>query len=137
MLCEKGHVAGEQSSRNWGWVPHERTRVLDPEPDRRYARKALARLAALFPVFAEAQVIQEWAGKIDVTPDAVPVISTVETVPGPVIAAGFSGHGFGIGSGASRLAADLAMGGTPIVDPHEFRLSRFSDGSNPRPMTGI
>src|SRR4051812_20585391 len=20
VLCEKGHVAGEQSSRNWGWV---------------------------------------------------------------------------------------------------------------------
>ena len=19
-LCEKGHIAGEQSSRNWGWV---------------------------------------------------------------------------------------------------------------------
>src|SRR5207237_4378527 len=20
VLCEKGHIAGEQSSRNWGWV---------------------------------------------------------------------------------------------------------------------
>ena len=37
-----------------------------------------------FPVFAKAQVVQEWAGRIDVTPDIVPVISPVDTVPGPL-----------------------------------------------------
>ena len=68
---------------------------------------------------------------IDVTPDAVPVISPVDAVPGLIVATGFSGHGFGIGPGAGRLVADLATGSTPVVDPHDFRLSRYSDGSNP------
>ena len=117
--------------------PYERCRVLDPEPDRRYNRQALANLTALFPAFAGARVVQEWAGMIDVMPDAVPVISTVESVPGLVVATGFSGHGFGIGPAAGRLAADLVTGAAPMVDPHDFRLSRFSDGSNPRPIAGI
>jgi len=117
--------------------PYERCRVLDPEPDRKYNRQALAALSELFPAFAGARVVQEWAGLIDVTPDAVPVISTVDAVAGLVVATGFSGHGFGIGPAAGRLAADLATGAAPFVDPHDFRLSRFSDGSRPRPIAGI
>jgi hypothetical protein len=29
--------------------------------------------------------------------------------------------------------ADMVTGAPPIVDPAPFRLSRFTDGSNPRP----
>ena len=67
-----------------------------------------------------------WGGMIDVTPDGVPVISTVEAVPGFHLASGFSGHGFGIGPGAGRLMADLVDGTPPIVDPAPFRLDRFA-----------
>jgi glycine/D-amino acid oxidase-like deaminating enzyme len=117
--------------------PYEKTRVLDPAPDSDFLRHALDRLKQMFPAFAAAQVVQEWAGLIDVTPDAIPVISTVDSVPGLVIATGFSGHGFGIGPGAGRLVADLATGAPPIVDPKEFRFSRFSDGTRVRPMATI
>jgi glycine/D-amino acid oxidase-like deaminating enzyme len=117
--------------------PYEAARVLDPEPDRATLRKALQNLTARFPAFAGAQVVQEWAGLIDVTPDAVPVISKVESLPGLVVATGFSGHGFGIGPAAGRLAADLVTGSRPIVDPTDFRFSRFSDGSRPRPIAGM
>ncbi|GLS17814.1 D-amino-acid oxidase [Labrys miyagiensis] len=117
--------------------PYEKTRVLDPAPDRRYLRKALASLSSMYPAFAGTRVVQEWAGLIDVMPDAIPVISPVEDVPGLVVATGFSGHGFGIGPGAGRLIADLVTGATPVVDPREFRFSRFSDGSKPRPIAGI
>jgi glycine/D-amino acid oxidase-like deaminating enzyme len=117
--------------------PYEQVRVLDPAPDRRYTRQAMADLAQQFPAFAGARVVQEWAGLIDVTPDAVPVISTVDAVPGLVVATGFSGHGFGIGPAAGHLAADLVTGARPIVDPTPFRFSRFTDGSSPRPMAGV
>jgi len=70
---------------------------------------------------------------IDVMPDAIPVISAVDKLPGFFIATGFSGHGFGIGPGAGRLMADMVIGSPPIIDPAAFRLSRFTDGSNPRP----
>jgi glycine/D-amino acid oxidase-like deaminating enzyme len=117
--------------------PYEKTRVLDPAPDSRYLREALDRLKRMYPVFASATVAQEWAGLIDVMPDAIPVISAVDGVPGLIIATGFSGHGFGIGPGAGRLVADLATGAPPVVDPREFRFSRFSDGTRVRPIAGI
>ena len=70
---------------------------------------------------------------IDVMPDAIPVISAVDEMPGFFIATGFSGHGFGIGPAAGRLIAEMVMGAPPLVDPTPFRLSRFTDGSNARP----
>ena len=82
-------------------------------------------------------IAQRWAGYIDVTPDAVPVISPVASRPGLVVATGFSGHGFGLGPGAGRLTADLVTGAAPLVDPSDFRLSRFFDGSKIVPLTGV
>jgi glycine/D-amino acid oxidase-like deaminating enzyme len=113
--------------------PFEAVRVLDPEPDAFVLGRAQKALLAALPLFREVGVAERWAGMIDVTPDAVPVISTVESLPGFVIATGFSGHGFGIGPGAGRLVADIVAGDRPLVDPKPFRLSRFSDGSRPLP----
>ncbi|MFT2213362.1 NAD(P)/FAD-dependent oxidoreductase [Rhizobium giardinii] len=107
----------------------ERHRILDPKPDGRAALNALRAATEALPVLRDAKVEQVWAGLIDVTPDAVPVISTLDSLPGLVIATGFSGHGFGIGPGAGHLAADLVTGNTPIVDPAPFRFTRFSDGT--------
>ncbi len=45
------------------------------------------------------------------------------------LAAGCSGHGFGLGPGIGQLAADRVANDTPCVDPAPFRLSRFLDGS--------
>jgi glycine/D-amino acid oxidase-like deaminating enzyme len=109
--------------------PFERNRVLDPRPDRALNRAAHQAMVRLFPQFRDVPIVQEWAGYIDVTPDVVPYIGSIGAVPGLTVAAGFSGHGFGIGPGAGRLAADLATGQTPSVDPAPFRLSRFEDGS--------
>jgi glycine/D-amino acid oxidase-like deaminating enzyme len=59
----------------------------------------------------------------------VPYISRIASLPGLTVATGFSGHGFGIGPGAGQLAAQLACGDPPSVDPSPFRASRFGDGS--------
>jgi glycine/D-amino acid oxidase-like deaminating enzyme len=109
--------------------PFEDVRMLDPAPTPSINNAAVKALKIAFPAFRDMKIVQEWAGLIDVTPDAVPVISTIDTVPGLVVATGFSGHGFGIGPAAGRLAADLAIGAAPLVDPTAFRFSRFSDGS--------
>ena len=113
--------------------PFEATRVLDPEPYEPILRQAKQSLVAAFPVFHTMRIAERWGGVIDVTPDAVPVISGVDTLPGFFIATGFTGHGFGIGPGAGRLMAELVMGETPVVDPTPFRYSRFTDGSRPTP----
>lgn len=112
-------------------TPFEAVRVLDPEPVLGILEEARANLARAFPGFAGMRVAESWAGLIDVTPDAVPAISPVAALPGLVLASGFSGHGFGIGPGAGRLAAELATGAPPVVDPAPFRLSRFARAEAP------
>jgi glycine/D-amino acid oxidase-like deaminating enzyme len=109
--------------------PFERVRILDPAPDDDLLDSAFAALVKDFPVFAGTEILDRWAGLIDVTPDVIPVIGPVAATPGFFIASGFSGHGFGIGPGAGRLMADLVTGAPPVVDPKPFRLERFSDGS--------
>jgi glycine/D-amino acid oxidase-like deaminating enzyme len=113
--------------------PFERVRTLDPEPYGPILDQARKNLVAAFPAFRDMQVAESWGGVIDVTPDAVPVISGVDTLPGFFIATGFTGHGFGIGPGAGRLMAELVTGETPVVDPTPFRYRRFTDGSRPLP----
>jgi glycine/D-amino acid oxidase-like deaminating enzyme len=117
--------------------PFEYNRTLDPMPSKAMADGALERVKRAFPVFEHAQVAQRWAGMIDVTPDAVPVIDAVDTIPGFYLATGFSGHGFGIGPAAGKLMADLVIGRTPIVDTTPFRLSRFTDGSQITLISGF
>ena len=83
------------------------------------------------------EVVEEWAGMIDVTPDAVPVISGTSALPGLILATGFSGHGFGIGPAAGQLAADLVTAAPTSIDTRPFALSRFFDGSKICPVAGI
>lgn len=103
----------------------ETIRTLDPAPHAPFNQHALEELRRYWPAFRQARVEREWAGVMDVTPDAVPVISPVATKPGFFIASGFSGHGFGIAPAAGQLAADLVMGSTPIVDPKPFSIGRL------------
>ena len=118
-------------------TPFEEVRILDPEPVDDILDEARLSLDRCFPAFTGARIAERWAGCIDATPDAVPVISGLDKLPGLHLASGFSGHGFGIGPGAARLMADLVTGRPPVVDPRPFRYSRYFDGSNPRPTTGL
>ncbi|MEC9268051.1 MAG: FAD-binding oxidoreductase [Pseudomonadota bacterium] len=113
--------------------PFERNRVLDPPADRRILDAGLADLRRRFPVLADLQVEEYWAGMIDVTPDAVPCIAPIEAIPGLVLASGFSGHGFGIGPGAGKLVSEMVSGGPTCVDPAPFAYQRFFDGSRLAP----
>jgi glycine/D-amino acid oxidase-like deaminating enzyme len=105
--------------------PFERARTMDPAVSETLNAEAMRNLTQAWPVFKDARVDQSWAGMIDVTPDSLPVISPVAVVSGLTIASGFSGHGFGTAPAAGQLAADLATGATPIVDPAPYRFDRL------------
>ena len=123
----------EALARKWSFdapTPMEKHRIYAPKPDRSVAGPALAKVKAIYPALTNLGIGGVWAGWIDLTPDSIPVISPVDKLPGLYLAAGFSGHGFGIGPGAGQLAAELVAGDRPSVDPAPFRLSRFSDGSD-------
>ena len=110
--------------------PFERQRTLDPAADPALVRLGLTRLAEYYPALKGLKPVQTWGGLIDSTPDGIPVISAVDTLPGLHLSTGYSGHGFGIGPAAGRLAADLIAGDPPIVDPHPYRYSRLIDGTD-------
>lgn len=126
-----GFADAARTPRRWAddaISPFERVRILNPAPSAPILDAALANLRRAHPAFAQAREAERWGGMIDVTPDAVPVISGVADRPGLFVATGFSGHGFGIGPGAGEMAAALVQGRTPAVDPAPFRLARFREG---------
>ena len=120
--------AGFETRKIWALdqvTPMERTRILDPKPDEALVHKTLARARDLLPALKTVPVQAKWAGYIDSTPDGVPVIDTDIGIPGLTLAAGLSGHGFGIGPGVGHLVADMLTGRTPITETVQYRLSRF------------
>lgn len=118
-LMTKRHWSGQDRT------PFEACRAMDPKPYPDFTRKALRNIAEHFPAFAAARVQREWAGVMDATPDAIPVISPFHPVPGFYLASGFSGHGFGIGPAAGELMADLITGAAPTVDAKVFDIARL------------
>lgn len=78
-----------------------------------------------FPILQEVKIVRSWAGWMDVCVDHVPVISFVEEVPGLIIAAAFSGHGFGISPTVGMLLSEMVTDGKPSIDISAFRYDRF------------
>ncbi len=99
------------------------------------------KISTRFPGLENAAITSSYAGCYDVTPDWNPVIGT-GPLPGLVIAAGFSGHGFKISPAVGRLVADLVVDGRssdPRIPERDFRLERFAEGDllrTPYPYVG-
>jgi glycine/D-amino acid oxidase-like deaminating enzyme len=106
-------------------TPMERHRILDPKPNARLVAETLRRARKLLPGLETIPVQAQWASYIDSTPDGVPVIDADCGLPGLVLAAGLSGHGFGIGPGVGHLVADMVLGRQPITEIRQYRLDRF------------
>ena len=117
--------------------PFEQTRVLDPKPNPRVLKDIRRNLDEVFPQLAATDIVETWAGMIETTPDVIPIIDEVAQYPGLHIATGFSGHGFGIGPGAGKAIAGMLTGTDSGLDLHEFRLSRFFDGTPIRPQSSV
>lgn len=124
----EGWKAGHETLAKWrvdAPTPMERNRILDPHVDQGQIDETFRRAKALLPELQHTSIASAWAGYIDSTPDGVPAIGEVSDIPGFVLAAGFSGHGFGIGPGAGHLVADIITGSKPIVDPVPYRPDRL------------
>lgn len=78
-----------------------------------------------FPALSKAKDVRSWTGWIDQCVDKVPVMSSVEEVPGLYLACGFSGHGFGICPGAAYNLAECMAEGTSAISLQAFRYDRF------------
>lgn len=86
----------------------------------------VSRFSAAVPAFAGAPIESVWAGLIDLTPDALPVLDRA-AVEGLVIGMGFSGHGFCLGPVTGEILAGLVRGEASGLPTEPFRLARFNN----------
>ncbi|MGL4324144.1 MAG: NAD(P)/FAD-dependent oxidoreductase, partial [Beijerinckiaceae bacterium] len=105
------------------------------QPDISTVAGLIARATTVLPVLGGTGVEKIWGGLIDLTPDALPVLDAPADHTGLIVAAGFSGHGFGIGPVTGAIVKSLAAGETPAFDLAPFRLSRFASHRGFAPLT--
>ena len=109
--------------------------AMNPPANPAKLERMLGEFGRMFPTIADLDVTEAWAGYIDATPDALPVLGTVDHPRGFVFATGFSGHGFGLGPIAGRLVAELIADGKTSLDIRSFRYSRFAEGAIGEPRS--
>lgn len=117
--------------------PFANTVGIEPTPNIKTARKSLQGLHRLIPATRELRIRRTWAGLIDATPDAIPVLGEADEVGGFIFATGFSGHGFALGPVAGKLMAELIVDGQPSLDLHDLSYSRFKEGRVGKPKSVV
>lgn len=90
-------------------------------------RSCLARLRKALPSQGNVEIVERWAGGIDVLPDGIPVLDAPATPSGLMIATGFCGHGFALGPIVGKTLADWLTTGQPGINLHDLRLSRYAE----------
>lgn len=99
----------------------------EPRANQKSVERAMKNLGRMFPVHGQLGLQRIWAGRIDVTPDLLPVLGEVDQPKGFIFATGFSGHGFAMGPIAGLLVSELILDGQPSLDLRPFRFSRFQE----------
>jgi glycine/D-amino acid oxidase-like deaminating enzyme len=101
-------------------------RQLRIPANRKLATRTSAIVRDLFAGAAEIEIVKSWAGRIDVLPDALPVLDAPAEIGGLVVATGFSGHGFGLAPAVGRHVARLVKGEAPATILAPLKLDRFA-----------
>ena len=89
--------------------------------------RQMAAAVELFPVFGRAHVLRTWAGVVDITPDASPIIG-----PTPVgnlfVNCGWGTGGFKATPGIGQVMAEMLETGEVPALAADFGLDRFTSG---------
>ena len=105
-------------------------------PPARGVASAIGLFGGVIPAVLDAPIDEIWAGLIDQTPDALPVLQSAAEPAGLIIAMGFSGHGFCLGPVTGQIAAAMAQDLPPGLPLEPFALARFDRWNAPaEPMT--
>jgi sarcosine oxidase subunit beta len=103
-------------------IPHEKSGYLT-EPTFDFLHHMAKTLARYAPPLKFVNVIRQWAGYYDVTPDARPIIGEVDSITGFIQCNGFSGHGFMLSPMVTKILTNYIVDGTapPILDTLNLR----------------
>lgn len=86
------------------------------------------RAVRIMPKLRKLNVLRQWAGLYNVTPDAMPIIGDIKQVEGYYQAVGFSGHGYMLGPIVAKLLAELISEGKRDEIINRLSPERFDSG---------
>ncbi len=90
-----------------------------------FMRTMAKTLVDFIPQFRSVNMLRQWAGLYDTTPDAQPIIGPVPEVRRFYQLNGFSGHGFMVSPVVDKVTAELILGETPSMDIERLSVERF------------
>jgi sarcosine oxidase, subunit beta len=103
---------------------------FDTTVDESWRLTHLENAVARLPMLADADLLAEWAGLYEVTPDDQPILGRLPQADGIFVVAGFSGHGLMHGPGAGLLMAEEILDGRAhTIDIDPLRWDRFGSGT--------
>lgn len=86
------------------------------------------RLIQILPPLGGLNVVRQWAGLYDMSPDRQPIIGPAGEVNGFHVAAGFSGHGFMIAPITGQIVAEQLLGQPTALPVNMLDAGRFQRG---------
>jgi sarcosine oxidase subunit beta len=98
----------------------------DSQNTPRGLQQICAKTAGIIPVLEQMKVIRAFAGLRPYTPDGLPVLGAVDSVPGFVMAAGHEGDGIALSPVTGALIAEMIATGKSQIPLDAFRLERFN-----------
>jgi sarcosine oxidase subunit beta len=103
---------------------------FDTSVDEEWRLTHLENAVARLPMLADADLLAEWAGLYEVTPDDQPILGRLPQADGLFVVAGFSGHGLMHGPAAGLLLAEEILDGRArTIDIDPLRWGRFANGA--------
>lgn len=92
-----------------------------------YVKDAAEKITVQMPILKEVNIIRQWAGLYDVTPDQQGIVGPTE-IDGVLIDCGWSGHGFQLAPAVGQTMAEMASGEKPFIDMCCMSIERFAKG---------
>lgn len=112
----------------WPGSPRSKQNLWrEPRVNWKLIQRHAASLYEAFPNLEAAGIARAWAGRIDATPDLIPIIHQPSNPSNLLVVAGFNGHGFALAPAVGREVARAIAGKAPSVDLRPFRLDRFRE----------
>ncbi|HEY5366773.1 MAG TPA: FAD-binding oxidoreductase, partial [Casimicrobiaceae bacterium] len=102
--------------------------LSEPKVNERLIEENARGFAKLLPHLANLGIAKAWAGRIDATPDLIPMIGSVPSVRRYYVAAGFNGHGLALAPAVGQAVAELIVDGRSSIDLHALRVERYAEG---------
>jgi len=109
-----------------GGIPSPEEKVgYHTEPTFSFLQKMAYMLGKYAPALKHINILRQWTGFYDVTPDALPILGKDDRLEGFIHCHGFSGHGFMIAPMVARLLAQLICDEKLDLPIDRLNVSRF------------